>query len=108
MAEFGQMPVSCPLRVWVAMQVTVREADNANDLESAEDDLLDGAQTKAVYELTGLVAHIMGDAEEHERPRKKRDRGEYETSEGHIVAHVKAGRSWSHAATHTALMHVMK
>lgn len=105
MAEVGQVAVSRSSRVWVALQVTVREADNASDLGSAQADLLDGAQTKAVYELTGLVAHIMGDPEEQERPRKKRDRGEPEKAEGHIVAHIKAGRSQSHAATYTVVIH---
>ncbi len=107
MVEFGQMPVSRSSRVWVVLQVTVREADSASDLKSAEEDELDGAQTKAVYELTGLVAHIMGDAEEHERPRKKRDRGEAEISEGHIVAHIKVGHSRSHATPHAVVMYII-
>ena len=75
------------------LQVRVREADNARDLASSADETdanTDGPRTKAVYELTALVAHIMGDAEEQERLKKKRERAEPGKAEGHIVAHIKA------------------
>ena len=49
-----------------------------------------GPVPRAVYELTALVAHIMGDAEEQERLKKKRERAEPGKAEGHIVAHIKA------------------
>ena len=72
----------------------MREADNARDLASAADEVqkeTNGPHTKAVYELTALVAHIMGDAEEQEHLKKKRERAEPGRAEGHIVAHIKAG-----------------
>ena len=56
----------------MGLQVRVREADSARDLADATDEATDRPQTKAVYELTALVAHIMGDAEEQERSKKKR------------------------------------
>ena len=73
----------------------MREADSARDFIAAEAEALSGAETKAVYELTALVAHIMGDAEEQERPRRKRHRKEPDLAEGHIVAHIKACLSCS-------------
>ena len=83
----------------VVLQVRVREADNARDLASAADEAeegTDGPHTKAVYELTALVAHIMGDAEEQERLKKKRERTEPGKAEGHIVAHIKVGTCGYH------------
>ena len=77
----------------MGLQVRVREADSARDLADATDEATDRPQTKAVYELTALVAHIMGDAEEQERSKKKRDRAEPGKTEGHIVAHIKASRT---------------
>ena len=70
----------------------MREADSARDLADATDEATDRPQTKAVYELTGLVAHIMGEAEEQERSKKKRDRAEPGKTEGHIVAHIKVSQ----------------
>ena len=48
------------------MQVAVREADSASDLAStsAAEEAVSGAETRAVYELTALVAHITGAGEE--------------------------------------------
>ena len=80
------------LQTQLFMQVAVREADSASDLTaSAADEAGSGAQTRAVYELTALVAHIVGAGEDQERPKKRRDRGDPEEPEGHIVAHIKAG-----------------
>lgn len=73
------------------VQVRVREADNARDLASAADETEQGPRTRAVYELTAVVAHIMGDAEEQDRLKKKRERAEPGKAEGHIIAHIKAG-----------------
>ena len=84
-------------------QVMVREADNARDLASAAEeaqDGMDGPRNRAVYELTALVAHIMGDAEEQERLKKKRERAEPGKAEGHIVAHIKVGHSLVHSPLH--------
>ena len=72
------------------MQVAVREADNASDLTTS-DEAVSGAQTRAVYELTALVAHIASAGEEPEWPKKRRDWGDPDEPEGHIVAHIKAG-----------------
>ena len=70
----------------------MREADNASDLAaSAAEEAVSGAQTRAVYELTALVAHIAGAGEEPERPKRRRDRGDPDEPEGHIMAHIKAG-----------------
>ena len=69
----------------------MREADSPQDLAESGVSAMDSSQTRAVYELTALVAHIVGEAEEPDRPRKRRDRGEPEQAEGHIVAHIKAG-----------------
>ena len=75
------------------MQVAVREADSASDLAStsAAEEAVSGAETRAVYELTALVAHITGAGEEPERPKRRRERGDPDEPEGHIVAHIKAG-----------------
>ncbi|CAL5225176.1 g7957 [Coccomyxa viridis] len=91
-------------------EVRVREADSARDLASATDEAQEGTngpRTRAVYELTALVAHIMGDAEEQERLRKKRERAEPGKAEGHIVAHIKvpgcylkAGRGYQPDSAH--------
>ena len=75
---------------WLLSQVAVREADSPQDLAESGVSAMDSSQTRAVYELTALVAHIVGEAEEPDRPRKRRDRGEPEQAEGHIVAHIKA------------------
>ena len=87
----------------MSAQVTVREADSASELTAAAAaGAGSGARTRAAYELTALVAHIAGAGEEAERPRKRRDRGDPDEPEGHIVAHIKAGAvawaSWDPAA----------
>lgn len=66
---------------------------------------MDSSQTRAVYELTALVAHIVGEAEEPDRPRKRRDRGEPEQAEGHIVAHIKAGHHYSYSCSQSVPVH---
>ena len=59
------------------------------DDEPAEAESAGSTKRRAVFELTALVAHILDDTEEQERPKKKRDRGEPEKAEGHIIAHIK-------------------
>ena len=87
----------------------MREADNARDLASTPDETeegLGGPRTRAAYELTAVVAHIVGDAEEQERLKKKRERAEPGKAEGHIVAHIKAGHP--RCLPRTSLLHLHK
>ena len=70
----------------------MREADNAADLAS-EGDAGDGARSggcsRAVYELTGLLVHIMDEAEAPvEGSNKAKNRPPAE-QEGTVVAHIK-------------------
>lgn len=70
----------------------MREADNAADLATPEDSSPGDAaeprsgRTRAVYELTALVAHILEDKVPKEKGKGKKDPHE---DEGHIIAHIK-------------------
>lgn len=69
----------------------MREADNAADLAS-EGDAADGARTgssKAVYELTGLLVHIMDEAEAPVLDGAKAKNRPPAEQEGTVVAHIR-------------------
>lgn len=80
-------------------QVSVREADNAKDLASAPDQqaLSEPDQaTRAVYELTAVVAHIEDDSVDKDARKKpntrqaaSQSRNEAESAEGHVIAHIR-------------------
>ena len=70
----------------------MREADNASDLAApAAEEAVSWGPDKGCVRADGLVAHIAGAGEEQERPKRRRERGDPDEPEGHIVAHIKAG-----------------